>query len=199
VWWRDTARITHNYNPPSFSTAHTARAQLLALLGAALTVTAQKANLLVAKELVNAEVVEDREVIISYTFINTGNGPATGVTLTDEDITSGAFTVVSDLDSAVFASVPAGETVVATATLKPTFAIQKFHNFTTAKVSYKASADEPAQTGVTSTPGQFKVLASGEWARQNASHLVEWFVFLMLASLPVGVPYMLMEQARATY
>ena len=58
------------------------------LVAAATTAFAGKANLLVAKEVVNNAVVQDRDLVIKYTIFNTGNGVATDVTLTDEDVSN---------------------------------------------------------------------------------------------------------------
>lgn len=52
---------------------------LLVAIAAATSVFAEKANLLVAKEVTNNQVVQDRDVVIKYTVFNTGNGAATEV------------------------------------------------------------------------------------------------------------------------
>lgn len=112
-------------------------------------------------------------------------------------MTSGPFEIVAGIDTVTFPSIAVGAKVVHSLVVKPTFAIGQFHNFSSAKISYKASADDLSeQVGLSSAPGRFKVHATGEYSRNNAAHLTEWLVFGLIALIPLGVPYMAITQAK---
>ena len=57
-------------------------------------------------------------------------------------------------------------------------------------------AARAGQAGLSSAPGQYKVYAAGEYSKDNAAHLTEWFVFMLIAMIPLGVPYMFIAQAK---
>jgi len=159
-----------------------------------------KANLVIGKELSNSQVVKERDLVIKYTIYNVGDGPASEVTLTDEDITSGPFTIRSGLKSAYWPTIPAGSKSTHVLVATPSMAIKLMHNFTAAKVTYKANKDDLSQqTGTSSTPGTFEIYQSGEFSRQNNPHLVEWFLFMLICVVPLGVPYLIIKQTKSSY
>lgn len=79
----------------------------------------------------------------------------------------------SGLKTAFYPTIPAGAKATHVLVATPSMAIGQVHNFTSAKVTYKASADDLSQqTGTSSSPGAYEIYQSGEFSRQNNPHLV---------------------------
>jgi translocon-associated protein subunit beta len=168
-----------------------------------------KAVLLVSKELTNAEVVHGKEIVLKYSIHNVGNGPATAIQLTDDDVSRGQFDIKHGFkDGAKLKELKPGAKVMHSLIISPIPSICaplppgvfcKF-NFTVAKAAYKAHPDDLSQQiSYSSVPPTVEIWPGSEFSRQNAPHLSEWSVFVAICLIPLGYPYFRLSSVKQKY
>ncbi|XP_031572584.1 translocon-associated protein subunit beta-like [Actinia tenebrosa] len=155
------------------------------------------ARLIVAKNVLNQFVVENKDLTIHYTIYNVGSSPASAVTLTEDSFPESAFQVVHGLSSIKWKSIAPGTNVSHSIILHPLKSGN--FNFTAAKVTYKASEDGPVQVAYSTAPGEGGIMSNKDYQRKHSPHLVDWGLFSLMCIPTLLLPLMIWYRSHSKY
>eukprot|EP00051_Salpingoeca_urceolata_P026727 m.478355 g.478355 ORF g.478355 m.478355 type:complete len:198 (+) comp21128_c0_seq1:409-1002(+) len=188
--------------------ARVAAIVLLALSAVVAINAAEDAHLLASKELMSkmtssygpqtTVIAGGRPLAVKYTIYNRGNTVATDVTLDDTTFDGSVVSVGTTL--ARFKSIQPNSQVTHTVIMTP--GDEAVQTFGAAKLTYYSgtSGEQSSfRTSWTSAPGDVPVIEGDEYARQYEAHLLEWSIFLALLAIPVGLPFLMLNRAKAVY
>lgn len=158
----------------------------------------EDARLLVNKNILNNFVVEGSDIIVKYDIYNIGNQAALNVNLQDENFPVADFEYVSGHRSVKWPKIASGANVTHTAIVRPK--ITGPFDFTFATVSYMPNEkSEKPQVGHSTQLGQAYIQNFKEYNRKHASHMLDWILFVVMATPSIGFPFFLWFNSKKKY
>ncbi|KAI5710012.1 hypothetical protein M8J76_002050 [Diaphorina citri] len=162
------------------------------------TEEAASAKLLVSKQVLNKYLVESMDVVVKYTIYNIGNSVATNVVVSDSSFPPEAFEIQGGQFKFVIDRVPPQTNVTHVVIVQPKS--YGAFNFSFAEVSYKASENaEDLQVGISSEPGEGRVVPYYEYYKKFSPHLGDWAAFAFMTLPPLLIPFLLWFQSKTKY
>jgi len=147
------------------------------------------AHLLVLKSVDNYDAVVQQNLTITVNVFNVGKGPAFDVDVDDSEAwTQEGVSLVGGVRKVKVDKIPSGESRSNVYVVAPQLPGKLILGST--KVTYKnePKADD-SKTVHSNVMPELPVLTSAEYSRRTAKHYKEWFVFLILSGMLVGVPF----------
>lgn len=177
---------------------------ILAISAALISVTVAQqlttnAKLLVDKEVLNKYIVEGRDVVVNYHFINIGGSDARDVRVIDDTFPSDRFEIVNGYTTFTLEKIAPGVNVTHTVVLRPKPNTWGPHRFGPARVEYKLNDAGQLQLATTSELGEAYVVASRTFDRKFSSQLLDWIVFALICVPSVAGPYYLWYQSDSKF
>lgn len=157
------------------------------------------AKLLVDKEILNKYIVEGRDIVVNYHFINIGGSLARNVKIIDDTFPSDRFDIVNGFTSFIIAQVAPGANVTHTAVLRPKANSWGPHKFGPARVEYQLNDAGQLQLATTSELGEAYVVAARTFDRKFSSQFLDWFIFAILCVPSVLGPYYLWHKSDSKF
>ncbi|KAL1462709.1 hypothetical protein WDU94_014523 [Cyamophila willieti] len=162
------------------------------------TEEAAAAKLLVSKQVLNKYLVESMDVLVKYTIYNIGNSVATNVVVSDSSFPPEAFEIQGGQFKFVIDRVPPQTNVTHVVIVQPKS--YGAFNFSYAEVSYKASENaEELQVGISSEPGEGRVVPYYEYYKKFSPHVGDWAAFAFMTLPPLLIPFLLWFQSKSKY
>lgn len=156
------------------------------------------AKLLVTKNILNNYVVEGTDIVMKYSIYNIGNQAAMNVQLRDDNFPEYDFTYTSGFRSVKWPKISSGSNVTHVAVVVPK--VTGLYNFTHAAVSYMPNSHaEKPQIGYSTELGQAYIQNFKEYNRKHASHILDWVLFLIMATPSVAFPFFLWHNSKKKY
>jgi len=160
-------------------------------------VLTQRANLIASKEFEEDYVVEGRNLTVVFTFHNIGDGDAFDIKLEDKSWPNDTFQLIEGSFEGSIDRVMNGENGTFTFVVVPIRAGD--HKDEAATFTYQKSQDaENVTTAYTSFGGTMYILSENEYQSYYAEHTTEWIIFIILASIPIGLPFLLYNHLHLT-
>lgn len=158
----------------------------------------EDAKLLFVKNILNNYVVEGTDIIVKYGIYNIGNQAALNVEMNEENFPAADFDYMSGFRSVKWPKIASGSNVSHVAVVRPKFSGPA--NFTSATVSYLPSdkAEKP-QIGLSTELGQAYIQNFKEYNRRHASHVLDWVLFVIMASPSIAFPFFLWFNSKRKY
>jgi len=173
----------------------------LALFGAASaevegSAAPAEARLLASKKTESKILAQNVDLVFNYKIYNIGQQDALNVKMEDNSFNNG-FDIVSGGYQASWEVIKPGDSVTHEIVVKALNAGAQ--NITSAVFTYKTDEAGDEITMYSSETGQALIIEESEYLRKHASHIQDWFVFILLSVPSLVFPYLLYFKSKSKY
>lgn len=155
------------------------------------------ARLLVAKNVLNKMIVQNKELTINYEIYNIGQSTATEVELKDDIADDDSMKLLHGILPVSWDRIPPGGNVTHAVVLKPIKT--EPYNFTAARVSYTVNEDGDRQLTLSTALGLVAVMNEKEYDRKHSPHVTDWAIFGLLNIPIIVIPYLMWYSSKSKY